>query len=307
MKFILTGPKCSGKSKLGYVLADYLSLPFYETDLMIEELFKSKNNSTLSCRAICSQYGEDFFRKLEQEVVEEVSGFDNCVISTGGSTMLNRDSRQLLRINSILILITASLEILLKRLSEKEIPSFLNNTTAKDLFSIKASMVTEVIKPYADIIIDSSTLSFDETLNILAKEILSFMMYASFAPKEKIKFLGKECINCFVFGISPDGQKNFDPSFIESLLEKQFALSAKVTSEHPYLITVCLKKPILSTEILDIFKELLPIDKNNADAIYVLMIQKAISAVLSGNKNTPDTLNNLLNTPLDALKFLINS
>lgn len=224
MKFVLTGPKCSGKSKLGRVLADSLSLPFYETDLMIEELFKCKNNSDLSCRAICAQYGEDFFRDLEREVIENVSKLDKCVISTGGSTMLNKDSRQLLRPNSILILITATIEVLLKRLSEKEIPAFLNNKTARDLFSIKASLVAEVVKPYADIIIDSSSLSFDETFNILSKEIAPFLLSSSLNNKEKMKSL------------------YFESSYLESLLKEHFELLSSVSLKHPFIVTVKLGK-----------------------------------------------------------------
>lgn len=224
MKIVLTGPKCSGKSKLGRVLADSLSLPFYETDLLIEGLFKTKNNSDLTCRAICAQHGEDFFRNLECDIIERVSKLDNCVISTGGSTMLNKDSRQLLRFNSVLILITATIETLLKRLLEKEIPAFLINKTAKDLFSIKASLVSEVIKPYADIVIDSSSLSFDETFDTLSKEITPFLISASLNNKDEIKSL------------------NFDLSYLESLLKEHFGLSSSVSLQHPFIVTLKLEK-----------------------------------------------------------------
>jgi shikimate kinase len=175
MKLVLTGPKCSGKSKIGRSLAESLSIPFYETDLMIEHLFKTKNDSSLSCRAICAQFGEDYFRSLEREIIGGTLDFDNCVISTGGSTMLNKDSRMTLRTNSILILITASIDVLLKRLSEKEIPAFLNNKSAQELFAARAALVTEVIYPYADIVINSSKLDFEETFKLMIDEITSFI------------------------------------------------------------------------------------------------------------------------------------
>ena len=38
MKIVLTGPKCSGKSSIGKMLAEKLNLPFYETDELIENL-----------------------------------------------------------------------------------------------------------------------------------------------------------------------------------------------------------------------------------------------------------------------------
>jgi len=189
MKLVLTGPKCSGKSLLGKKLADLLSVPFYETDLMIEECFKAKNNSTLTCRSICSQYGEDFFRDLEKNVIISVAKLNNCIISTGGSTMLNANSRTLLRENSILILVTASLEILLKRLSAKEIPAFLNDKTALDLFAARACLVTEVVKPLADITIDSSYLSSEETISCILKEVSNYMYLLRNAIAGKLRFI----------------------------------------------------------------------------------------------------------------------
>ena len=177
MKLVLTGAKCSGKSKLGKALAEILSLPFYETDSMIEESFSSEYASALPCRAICSQYGEDFFRNLEKKVIESTETLDKCVISTGGSTLLNKDSRQILRKNSLLILIHVSVEVLLQRFSLKEIPAYLNNKTAKELFAARACLVNEVMTPYSDIIINSDILSFDETLNLLVKETSSSLSF----------------------------------------------------------------------------------------------------------------------------------
>lgn len=306
MKFVLTGPKCSGKSKIGHILADSLSLPFYETDLMIEVLFREKQHSDLSCRAICDQYGEDFFRNLEREVIENVSKFDNCVISTGGSTMLNKDSRQSLRFNSVLILVTASIETLLKRLSDKEIPTFLNNKTAKDLFSIKASLVTEVIKPYADIIIDSSNFSFEETFDLLVREIMSFLLLSHLENKESVKFLGSDEKNGFVFGISGDAKKSINPSCVEVVLKDLLGLSATVCSEHPFLITVKLNTPS-STGNFDVFRKLLPIEKQGSLALQISLIRKAISIALSDKKNIMTSIVQSNKTPVEILKFALIS
>lgn len=290
MKIVLTGPKCSGKSKLGRLLAESAFLPFFETDLMIEELFKSKNCSSLSCRAICAQYGEDFFRNIEREVIENVAKLDSCVISTGGSTMLNKDSRQLLRLDCVLVLITASIESLFERLSQKEIPSFLNNKTAKDLFAVRASLVNEVIRPYADIVIDSSFLAFDETFDKLVKEIVTLLLDSSLEKREKVKFLGSDRENSFVFGISGDGKKIIDPFCVEVLLKDQFALSATVSSEHPFLVTVKLNTLLLAVE-------------EDAHALQIVLIKKAILMALSGKT----TFKKSHDTPIDMLNVLINS
>ncbi|HBM15313.1 MAG TPA: hypothetical protein DD381_03060 [Lentisphaeria bacterium] len=189
MKLVITGPKCSGKSILGKGLADLFSIPFHETDLMIEDLYIAKYGSSLSCRAICSQYGEDFFRTLEKEVIANIGKLNNCIISTGGSTMLNKDSRMILRENSFLILITVSLEILFKRLSAKEIPGYLNNKAALDMYAARACLVTETVKPFADILVDSSDLSYEETINGIVQELLSLITSLRKSIAHKLKFL----------------------------------------------------------------------------------------------------------------------
>ena len=164
MKIIMTGSKCSGKSKIGRMLADNLGLHFFETDELIEEIYHKENGEKLSCRAICTEIGDDSFRKIEKKAVQEASQKNWCVISTGGSTMLNRDSRRLLRTDSILVLLHASVYTLLKRFEDLKVPAFLNNQSAKDMYAVRAQLTVEVLNPYADISVDTTSLGIDETL-----------------------------------------------------------------------------------------------------------------------------------------------
>jgi chorismate synthase len=164
MKIVLTGPKCSGKSSIGKTLSEKLNLPFYETDELIENLYFEETGDKLRCGGICNQLGDDGFRDYERRAIESTSDLDWCVISTGGSTMLNSNSRQILRTDSILILFEASIPVLLKRLELKKIPAFLNNSTAQDVFASRVRLVIELIKSYADITVDSTKLSETETL-----------------------------------------------------------------------------------------------------------------------------------------------
>ena len=171
MRIILTGPKCSGKSTIGKQLADTLNLPFYETDELIEKLYFDETGNNFTCREICSDIGDDNFRCYEKRAIEQISEIDWAVISTGGSTMLNSNSRQVLRQNSTLVLFEPSTNCLLKRLKEKKIPAFLNNKTAQEIFITRAKLVIEVIKPFADITIDSSQLTKKETVDYLIEQI----------------------------------------------------------------------------------------------------------------------------------------
>ena len=174
MKIVITGSKGCGKSTIGKALADTLGLPFVETDSLIEKIYHEKNGGKLFCRAIFQKLGEDKFRKLEKKAVQEASQKDWCIISTGGSTILDTNSRRLLRKNSILILLHASVASLQQRLESMKIPAFLNNQSAKDM-AARSQLVTDVIDPYADIAVDTTELGenkvLEEILNNLREEI----------------------------------------------------------------------------------------------------------------------------------------
>jgi len=172
MKFVLTGPKCSGKSEIGEMLAINLNIPFYESDTLIEKEYESKTGSYLTCRGICEYEGEDTFRKYEIKAIEKLAVEDWCVISTGGSTLMNKNSRMTFRINSILILIYAKIPILVERIKQKNIPNYLKDKTALDLYASRASTIIDILKPFSDIELDSSNLTIQKTLDSILNQIL---------------------------------------------------------------------------------------------------------------------------------------
>ena len=182
MKIVMTGPKCSGKSKIGKKLAEYIRIPFFETDELIEDIYLKKTGKKLSCRAICSEIGDDNFREIEKEAIVNAAEKDWCVISTGGSTMLNRASRQLLRKNSVLVLLYASIETLLTRLNSLKIPAFLNNQTARDMYVSRAELVIDVIEPYADIALNTTEYDEDTTFLTLVDELTNEISLRSEFP-----------------------------------------------------------------------------------------------------------------------------
>ncbi len=125
MKIILTGPKASGKSSLGKLVAEQLNIPFFETDAAAEELYRKDTGRELNCRQIFSEHGEDFFRQLEAKAVKQVSEKDWCLISTGGGTIFSHENRSLLSRNSLRVLLKADDELLWARMALGGIPPFL--------------------------------------------------------------------------------------------------------------------------------------------------------------------------------------
>lgn len=82
----------SGKSTIGRQLARRLGCAFLDTDQVIER------RVGLSIREFFEREGEDAFRDLEQEVIDDLTQqSESCVLSTGGGAALRPANRQHLK------------------------------------------------------------------------------------------------------------------------------------------------------------------------------------------------------------------
>jgi shikimate kinase len=80
---VLIGFMGSGKTTVGKILAERTGMDFIDTDLAVEMRASKK------IPRIFKEYGESFFRKLESDMVEEVSLLSGAVIATGGGVINN--------------------------------------------------------------------------------------------------------------------------------------------------------------------------------------------------------------------------
>ena len=109
MKIVLIGFMCSGKSKVGRILAKKLGWSHYDTDQEVEK----KTGQTIA--HLINQKGEPAFRALEREAVQRLAGLDRCVISTGGGIPLNPENMEDLTKEGEVIWLRAKPETILKR------------------------------------------------------------------------------------------------------------------------------------------------------------------------------------------------
>lgn len=78
MKIYLIGYMGSGKTTIGKTVAEKLQWQFLDTDEIIEKRYE------MEISEIFRLYGESEFRGAEQEVLKELSGVENAVVSAGG-------------------------------------------------------------------------------------------------------------------------------------------------------------------------------------------------------------------------------
>ncbi|MCU0454331.1 MAG: shikimate kinase [Bacteroidetes bacterium] len=93
----LTGFMGSGKSTIGPILANTLGYDFVDVDRLIE----AKAHARVV--QIFERDGEQRFRELEHEVLQEVAARDHCIVSLGGGTIANEQNFSLIRENGIIV------------------------------------------------------------------------------------------------------------------------------------------------------------------------------------------------------------
>ena len=78
---VLCGMKHCGKSTHGRRLARMRGAEFVDTDERLEALYRERYGEKLSCREIFRRHGEEFFRRLEAEVISRLA---EAAPATGG-------------------------------------------------------------------------------------------------------------------------------------------------------------------------------------------------------------------------------
>ena len=110
MNLVLIGYRCTGKTTLGRLLAGRLGWPLVDTDTLIQQ------RAGRNIRQIVAAGGWPEFRRLETEVVAQVSAGDRQVISAGGGAILAEANRMVLRAGGKVVLLTASAETIWQRM-----------------------------------------------------------------------------------------------------------------------------------------------------------------------------------------------
>ena len=103
---VLYGMSSAGKTTIGKIVAEKLNREFIDTD---EVILKKYNKSPSQ---IISEMGEIEFRRIESEVVKEVSKLSGKVIALGGGAVINTENQTALKRNSVMALITRDINLL---------------------------------------------------------------------------------------------------------------------------------------------------------------------------------------------------
>ncbi len=94
---ILIGMPSSGKSTIAAALGEKLGRPVYEADALIEE------EAGMDIPAIFAAHGEEYFRKLETQVLRKLGAMSGAIISTGGGCVTREENYEPLHQNGRMV------------------------------------------------------------------------------------------------------------------------------------------------------------------------------------------------------------
>ena len=149
----------SGKSVIGQDLSKYLNFKFYDTDREIE--LKTKK----SINEIFKEYGELYFRNLEEKICIKLLNKNNCVISLGGGSITNKEIRKSIKQNSYSIYLQVKLNNLVSRLKSSKKRPLLNKVESKKEILKKLYKDRQKFYEKADFIVNNN----DDKFQVLKK------------------------------------------------------------------------------------------------------------------------------------------
>lgn len=166
----------SGKSTIGPILANVLGYDFYDLDKEIEKM-ESK-----TVVEIFETEGEEYFRKIESELLQKYSGLSNVIISLGGGTITIPDNLTLMKKSGKIVYLKVSPNNLYKRLKNKiDRPLFRDlvlNENSEDDFITRIKEMLEKRKTFyekADIIINTDYTPIGVTVDKLAAKLSRYL------------------------------------------------------------------------------------------------------------------------------------
>ena len=129
---VFLGMMGSGKSSIGNLVSKKLNIPFIDIDILIED------HTGMSITEIFENYGEDYFRSLEEKITLKSLKSKKSIIALGGGGFINNNIRKNILSNHFSFWLDWDESILLKRIK--------NSKKRPLVFKLTDKKIKEIIK-----------------------------------------------------------------------------------------------------------------------------------------------------------------
>ena len=155
MRIYIVGYMGSGKSTFGYNLAVAIGLQWVDLDSEFELRYR------ISIADFFTKYGESTFRKLEHNLLNEITLKTDIVVSTGGGTPCYNNNMQLMNQTGITLYLKTRPELLISRIEnsprkrpvfrklkgEKLLENISKHLQERELYYNQATFVIDAANP----------------------------------------------------------------------------------------------------------------------------------------------------------------
>ncbi len=154
----------SGKSTLGRRLKTEMGWDFLDLDDVFEEKFQT------TIKQYFADFGEEAFRKAEQEILNNVIHHDRVIISAGGGTPCFYNNMEVMNNNGLTIYLKLSVETIINRLqSGKQVRPLVADKSGEELYQFIDEKLKEREPFYnqCKLIVDAEILSVEAYVNLI--------------------------------------------------------------------------------------------------------------------------------------------
>ena len=159
----------SGKTTIGSRLAHELALPFYDLDREMDRRLG------YSFHQLVEERGWVAFRELEYSICKEFARLNRSLVCLGGGTVRYEWNMDVLRGTGMVILLTASLEELARRVRQADRPRVNVGTSLEEDLEKIWSETGDKYRQAADLIYSTENKSIDEAVNELKPMLRDYL------------------------------------------------------------------------------------------------------------------------------------
>lgn len=156
----------AGKTTIGRQLAHELAVPFFDSDLVVEE------RTGVDVAWIYDLEGEEGFRRRENEIIDELTQKQGIVLATGGGVVEWPDNCRLLAARGVVVYLMVSIEQQLIRMEkDKKRPKLRTTSDRRAFLEQQQAHRDPIYREISDYVFSTN----EESIKVIASKVIELV------------------------------------------------------------------------------------------------------------------------------------